>query len=140
MMKFMMINIPFGPTILKTFNMNVFPEKPIKFFYDVVLQTINSRKEAKSRRNDLVDMMIDAVKGELDQVWLLNELYFFGSTIKDHCKNTESRFSSVILESRITDKNLMVVPGTYKPSAPYLTMSVYLCSSRRNAQGKVERP
>jgi len=67
MMKFMMINIPFGPTILKTFNMNVFPEKPTKFFYDVVLQTINSRKEAKSRRNDLVDMMIDAVKGDLDQ-------------------------------------------------------------------------
>ena len=74
MMKFMMINIPFGPTILKTFNMNVFPEKPIKFFYDVVLQTINSRKEAKSRRNDLVDMMIDAVKGDLDQVWSLTRV------------------------------------------------------------------
>ena len=104
MMKFMMINIPFGPTILKTFNMNVFPEKPIKFFYDVVLQTINSRKEAKSRRNDLVDMMIDAVKGDLEQVWSLT----------------------------------WVVPRTYKPSAPHLTLSVYLCSSRRNAQGKVE--
>ena len=91
MMKFMMINIPFGPTILKTFNMNVFPEKPIKFFYDVVLQTINSRKEAKSRRNDLVDMMIDAVKGDLDQVWLLTEFHFFGSTIKAIIVKTQNQ-------------------------------------------------
>ena len=40
--------------------------KENKFFQDVVEASINQRKQSKIRRNDLVDLMIDATEGKLD--------------------------------------------------------------------------
>ena len=40
--------------------------KEHKFFQDVVEASINQRKQSKIRRNDLVDLMIDATEGKLD--------------------------------------------------------------------------
>ena len=40
--------------------------KEHKFFQDVIEASINQRKQSKIRRNDLVDLMIDATEGKLD--------------------------------------------------------------------------
>ncbi len=37
------------------------------FFYDVLMTSLKARRESKTRRNDLVDMMLDAIKGELNE-------------------------------------------------------------------------
>ena len=36
-----------------------------EFFYDVLVESLKVRKESKQRRNDLVDLMLDAIKGDL---------------------------------------------------------------------------
>ena len=36
-----------------------------EFFYDVLIESLKVRKESKQRRNDLVDLMLDAIKGDL---------------------------------------------------------------------------
>ena len=36
-----------------------------EFFYNVITETLNQRRQSSSRRNDLVDMMIDAINGKL---------------------------------------------------------------------------
>ena len=35
------------------------------FFYNAVMSSLKQRRETKTRRNDLVDLMMDAMKGEL---------------------------------------------------------------------------
>lgn len=37
------------------------------FFHDVILQTMKDRQSSGIRRNDMVDMMLDALKGNLTQ-------------------------------------------------------------------------
>jgi cytochrome P450 len=39
--------------------------QPIQFLIDSITQTIKHRLQSKSRRNDMIDLMIDAMKGEL---------------------------------------------------------------------------
>ena len=34
------------------------------FFYEVVVESLKQRRESKVRRNDLVDLMMDAIKGK----------------------------------------------------------------------------
>ena len=42
---------------------SLFQKRETKFFYDVILATIRARREGKqSRRNDLVDLMMDSMK------------------------------------------------------------------------------
>ncbi len=43
----------------------VFKPRQAQFFIDSITQTIRSRKEAGSRRNDLIDLMIDAMKDDV---------------------------------------------------------------------------
>merc|ERR1712184_123287 len=67
-LKFLLIMIPFiGPYILRFFQLSFTPKKEIEFFYDIVLKTLQQRKLSKGGRNDLIDMMVDAVKGELEE-------------------------------------------------------------------------
>ncbi len=50
----------------KLFGMSVFKSEPTAFFYEVIRAAIEERAKTKERRNDLVDLMIDAMKNELD--------------------------------------------------------------------------
>ena len=34
------------------------------FFYEVVLESLKQRRESKVRRNDMIDLMMDAIKGK----------------------------------------------------------------------------
>ena len=54
--------IPGVVQMFKFFNFNVQHPKEVKFFKDIVLQTLQSRRKSGDRRNDLVDMMLDCMK------------------------------------------------------------------------------
>merc|ERR1712156_493615 len=56
---------PYGSYVLKALGLSVWPKKETLFFYDTILNTLNKRRELNIRRNDLIDMMMDAVKGDL---------------------------------------------------------------------------
>ena len=51
----------------KMLDITVFPKEAVIFLYNVVKQTLEMRQEHKIKRNDLIDMMMDAVEGNLEQ-------------------------------------------------------------------------
>ena len=66
--KSIMENVPFdiGVYIMRLFNISFNPfQSSIEFFYNVVLDTLKSRQKSGSKRNDLIDLMLDAVKGDI---------------------------------------------------------------------------
>ena len=67
--KLFMIMIPFniGIYILRLLKQPFWKKDEAEFFYNVILDSLKQRRESKTRRNDLIDMMVDAVKGEIDQ-------------------------------------------------------------------------
>ena len=56
---------PGGGLLFRLFGMSATKAKETEYFYNVVMSSLKARKESRTRRNDLVDMMLDAVKGEL---------------------------------------------------------------------------
>ena len=65
--KFMLYVIPFdiGIYILRALNLPFWKKDEAEFFYNVILDSLKQRRESKVRRNDLIDLMVDAVKGEI---------------------------------------------------------------------------
>ena len=59
---FLLMVIPGGKYIIDYFKLSVFKPKATKFIVDVVRQTLKERSHGDYRRNDLIDMMIDAMK------------------------------------------------------------------------------
>lgn len=56
--------IPGGFSLLKLMKIPVFKKTSTEFFQQVITTTLKHRREQKIRRNDLVDMMLDAIKGD----------------------------------------------------------------------------
>ena len=65
--KLLLLMIPFdiGIYIMRAFNLAVWKKDEAEFFYNVILDSLKQRRESKVRRNDLIDLMVDAVKGEI---------------------------------------------------------------------------
>ncbi len=62
----LLLQIPYvGDKIINLLGLSFVKEKEINFFYDVVKQTLESRITTKSKRNDIIDLMIEAIRGEL---------------------------------------------------------------------------
>ena len=71
-----------GFYILQWLKRPIFKEKETEFFYHVVIDSLKHRRESKSRRNDLIDMMVDAIRGDIK---------------RDDQENNEEQFEKVIL-------------------------------------------
>ena len=56
--------VPGISQIFQHFNINIQHQKSVKFFRDIVLHTINARKDSKEKRNDLIDLILDCMKVE----------------------------------------------------------------------------
>ena len=54
--------IPGVAEVLKWFKINSFKPKETRFFRDIILQTIKTRRETKERKNDMIDLMLDCIK------------------------------------------------------------------------------
>ena len=55
------------------FNINIQKPKSVKFFKDIVTQTLKQRSETGQRRNDMIDMMLD-IMNEKDKEEQLEKL------------------------------------------------------------------
>ena len=64
-LKFLVLLLPGGKYVLRAFGLSVQPKKETEFFYEIVLRTMKQRQESGVRRNDLIDMMMDAVRGDI---------------------------------------------------------------------------
>ena len=55
--------IPGMAKLIRLVGMNTFKPKQTMFFVNVVKKTIQERKASKERKNDLIDLMLDAMEG-----------------------------------------------------------------------------
>ena len=60
--RFSLFIIPFGTWIMKWFKIQIFKPKQTEYFLNIIKATLEQRTKSKERRNDLVDLMIDAMK------------------------------------------------------------------------------
>ena len=64
-LKFFVGILPFGPAIMNYLDIPFSKVEETEFFYNVVKDTLKQRKTSKNKRNDLVDMMLDAINGKI---------------------------------------------------------------------------
>ena len=66
-LKILMTIIPGGYKrykLLKALNISLNKKFETEFFYQVIIASLNNRRQTKSRRNDIIDMMLYAIKGD----------------------------------------------------------------------------
>ncbi|TRY78866.1 hypothetical protein TCAL_10656 [Tigriopus californicus] len=63
--RILMAFVPGGKGLLNMFDIPINKKHVTTFFYDIIKGTIEHRIKTKTRRNDLVDLMIDAMKDEI---------------------------------------------------------------------------
>ena len=61
-LKVALASLPFGGKILTAFNLPFSKVEETDFFYNVVMDSLKLRQNNEDKRNDLVDMMIEAFK------------------------------------------------------------------------------
>ena len=95
-LKLMLLMIPFniGIYIMKALNIAFWKKDEAEFFYDVILDSLKQRRESKVRRNDLIDLMVDAVKGEIgvDQDHNTNQFEKVSNKLERVNKSGDGRF------------------------------------------------
>ena len=66
-LKMVLLFIPFnlGIHFMRFFKIPFTKGPQTEFFYEVVLDSLKHRRETKTRRNDLIDLMMDAIKGDI---------------------------------------------------------------------------
>nr|AIL94150.1 cytochrome P450 CYP3026A1 [Tigriopus japonicus] len=65
LMKFvLLVAVPRGRALLECLGVPLQKKAPTMFLYDIITQTVDHRLRTKTRRNDLVDLMIDAMKAD----------------------------------------------------------------------------
>jgi hypothetical protein len=64
----LIIFVPGGKWMMGMLGISVLKEKTTLFFYNAIKATVEHRLNTKERRNDLVDLMIDAMKDELTDI------------------------------------------------------------------------
>ena len=84
----MMMPFDIGFYIMRAFNLAFWKKEPAEFFYNVILDSLKQRRESKVRRNDLIDLMVDAVKGEIgnDQDHNTNQFEKVSNKLHVHLK------------------------------------------------------
>lgn len=66
-LKILMVTlIPYGVQILNALKISVSKETETEFFYEAIMSSLRERRKSKNRRNDLVDLMMDAIKGDIE--------------------------------------------------------------------------
>jgi len=64
MLMILLALIPGFQTLNKYLKLSIFPAPETSFFVNIIKQTIENRKNTKERRNDMVDLMLDAIREE----------------------------------------------------------------------------
>ena len=64
MIKFLLVLLPGGRALFSLFGISLMKAKEIFFFRDVIRQTLNDRLSSNVKKNDLIDLMISAMKND----------------------------------------------------------------------------
>ena len=131
----------FTPAVVKKFFYNlgfknfatVANIKSHKFFFGVAEASIKQRKESKTRRNDLIDLMIDATEGTFDSVED-EKSYDNKSEIEPNLlKRHEKKSKEIDYDMAISTAGIMLVVG-YDTTATTMSWILYELALNQDCQ------
>jgi len=129
MLKYLVPGMDF---VLETFNINLWKKKETKFFYDVIKSSIKARREGRQeRRNDLIDLMMDAITQDLPTDAEGQEQYEKDMTLKvDNNK--------AIDEDMVVATAMVFMMAGYDTTATTLSYASYRLSKHPEQQEKLQ--
>ena len=137
-LKFGALFLPYdiGFHILQFFGLAVFKDKETQFFYNVVLTTLKHRRETKTRRNDLIDMMVDAIKGDIqhDQD-SFEDQFEKDAKIKTHAASKKGDFDEITI---VATAFVILVAG-YDTTGSTLAFACYQLAKNPHVQDKLRQ-
>lgn len=133
MLKFMVAMLPFGTGLLRALNKSIQPKTETEFFYDVILKTLRHRQETKTRRNDLIDLMMDAVRGDIAQE--LDEEDQFDADAKMKTKSPKGSLT----EDDIIATALVILVAGYETTATLLSFTCFELAKNMEVQDRLRQ-
>ena len=131
-LKFVLAMIPGGKILLRGLDVSISPSKNVKFFYEVVTSTLKHRKETSERRNDLIDMMLDAIKGDLQYSNQEDEEQFEKDAKFKHHSSKKN-----VDELAVVATAIVILVAGYDTTGSTLAFALYELSKNQNVQEKI---
>jgi len=129
--------IPGVPDLLSFFNIDTNKPKETKFFKDVIMQTIKMRRESKERKNDLIDLMLDAIK-EDKAVVEGAETEELDQYEKDMKLNHKRKGKHQLDELHVVSTALILLVAGYDTTGSTLSYLAYELSKNPEIQEKLQ--
>ena len=123
--------VPYGRNIMDFLGISTFKKKETEFFYNIIIETLNQRKQSKVKRNDLIDMMLDAIKGDLKEEEEKEEQFDIDAKLKHSVKKKE--FDEVEI---VATAMALLIAG-YDTTGSSLSWCLYELSKQPEIQEKL---
>jgi len=127
--------IPGVPELCELFKVNFFKPKETKFFRDIIMQTIRTRKETKERKNDLIDLMLDCIKEDAKEVDMDEPTDQFE---KDMKLTTNNKSKHNLDELTVVATALVLLVAGYDTTGMTLSYLAYELSKNPEIQKKLQ--
>jgi len=127
--------LPGVSKLFKLFKINGFKPKETKFFRDIILQTIRTRRDTKERKNDLIDLMLDCIKEDTkeDPVDEPTDQYE-----KDMKLTTSNKSKHSLDEITVVATALVLLIAGYDTTGNTLSFLAYEMSKNEEIQKKLQ--
>ena len=135
MMKMVIAFFPMGNSLMNIMGISVFAEKETDFFYDIVISTLKHRRQSGKRRNDMIDLMLDAVKGELKNDSENQENQFE----KDAKLTKKSKHQRELDELVIVANAIVLMVAGYETTSNLLSYASFELARHPDIQAKLRR-
>ena len=135
MLKMVVAFFPMGNIFMNFLGISVFAEKETDFFYDIVMSTLKHRRQSGKRRNDMIDLMLDAVKGELKSEPQESQNQFE----KDATLKTTSRNHKELDELVIVANAIVLMVAGYETTSNLLSYACFELARHPDLQAKLRR-
>ena len=119
--------IPGLKQLLDAVKFPVLKPEATRFFMDTITQTVRHRIETKTRRNDLIDLMIDAMRSDGAEVDDDDEVERDKVEVKHHSKKTFD-------EQTIVSTAVLLLAAGYDTTGNTLSFLFYLLAANPEAQ------
>jgi cytochrome P450 len=113
--------------VVNAFGIPILRPKESKFLMDSVSQTVRHRIETKSRRNDLIDLMIDAMKGDLEV-----------EEVKEQEEHEVNSKKKSLDESLIIATAVVILIAGYETTGTTMGFMFWLLATNPDVQEKVQ--
>ena len=136
-LSFLIKLVPGMGTVLELFNIDLFKKTPTKYFRDMIVKTLETRRKSKGRRNDLVDLMLDC----LDKAEEQSEDEGFAESKEQFDK--DQKFSHNKAGARITEDDvvataMVLLVAGYDTTGMTLSYLAYAMSKNPGVQEKLQ--